>query len=419
MIYEKRLESGTRMIGEYLPHFRSISFGVWFGTGSVKETGGEDGLSHFLEHMLFKGTAKRSASDIASEMDGLGAQLNAFTSKECTCYYVKAMDEHIDRAVDVLSDLVYNSTFSPEEIEKEKGVVVEEILMIEDTPEDLAHELLSQTYYAPHPLSRPILGTQDSVRAFTRDDLLGYTKKHYTARNMVIAAAGNISEARLTELTERFFANAPSGQAEYQPEPFDALGKRFEAREKDIEQAHICLGFPAFPRDHDLLYPLFVLNNALGGTMSSRLFQKIREEKGLAYSVYTFPVSYSNCGMFGVYAGSGSAQAPEVIKLTLEEIESVKKTGLTDEEFARSKEQLKGSYILGQESTSGRMNSIGKSKLLLDRVDSEETVLEKINRVTPDDVRSIMPTVLDISRMTVALVGRINALKSEIDFIIG
>ncbi len=217
MIYEKRLESGTRMIGEYLPHFRSISFGVWFGTGSVKETGGEDGLSHFLEHMLFKGTAKRSASDIASEMDGLGAQLNAFTSKECTCYYVKAMDEHIDRAVDVLSDLVYNSTFSPEEIEKEKGVVVEEILMIEDTPEDLAHELLSQTYYAPHPLSRPILGTQDSVRAFTRDDLLGYTKKHYTARNMVIAAAGNISEARLTELTERFFANAPSGQEEYQP----------------------------------------------------------------------------------------------------------------------------------------------------------------------------------------------------------
>lgn len=418
MIFEKRMPNGARMIGEYLPHFRSISFGVWFGTGSVKETSGEEGLSHFLEHMLFKGTQRRTAAGIASEMDGLGAQLNAFTSKECTCYFVKAMDEHIDRAVDVLSDLIYNSAFQPEEIEKEKGVVVEEILMVEDSPEDLVHEILSQTFYAPHPLSKPILGHQESVRAFKQEDLFNYTQKHYTAHNMVIAAAGNINEKRLSELCDRFFENAPPGEIEYMPEPFEAAKKRFEVREKDVEQAHICLGFPAFPRDHDLLYPLFVLNNALGGTMSSRLFQKIREEKGLAYSVYTFPASYSNCGMFGIYAGSGAPQAPEVIKLILEELQGVLRSGLQDDEFERSKEQLKGSYILGQESTSGRMNSIGKSKLLLDRVDSEETVLEKINNVTPDDVRGILDTVLDTSKMTVALVGRVNALKEQIEKLI-
>lgn len=421
MYYEKTLDNGIRIIGQKMPHLRSVSLGVWAGTGSVKEHDGEAGISHFIEHMLFKGTENRSAQKIAEEMDSIGAQLNAFTSKECTCFYAKTLDEQIDIAADILSDMVLHSVFDLQEMEKEKGVVVEEINMSEDTPEDVAMELLSATYFgkdAPH--GKPILGTRDSVRGFSREDILSYMDRHYRENNLLLAVAGSFDENKIEELAHKYFGRKGSDiPLEPYPVPKSPQGVRFASAEKDIEQCHIAIAMPAFGPQDPNYYPMMVLNNALGGSMSSRLFQVIREQNGMAYSVYSFNSAYKDTGSLGIYAGTGASTAKSVLSLIIEELDKVKNHGITEEEFIRSRGQLRGSYILGNESPGARMNAIGKNKLLYGNVRSEEEVIRDIENVTMEKVNELAKQVLITDNIAVAVVGKTNGMREELSKLTG
>ncbi len=437
MILTDRLENGMRVIAEPMQGVRSAAIGVWIAAGPVYELENEAGISHMIEHMLFKGTERRTAGQIAAEMDGLGGNLNAFTAKECTCYYAKVLDEHLPKAVDILQDLVQNPKLDPEDLAREQGVVCEEILMMEDSPEELVHELLGRAVYGQSPLSKPILGTQESVRAFGRDDLHTYMQRRYQPQRMVVACAGHFEMPALMDMLNQAFRRAEgknlTGAAGADMPGMDmpgmdipgmempgmdmlpsalAEGRSFTGADKDVEQAHLCLGFPGFATDTAEQFALLVMNNALGGSMSSRLFQRIREEKGLAYSVYSYPTGYSKTGYFALYAGTGEKQGPEVAQLMLEEVRAMRERGMTEAEFTRAKEQLKGSYMLGQESSSARSGAIGRSMLLLGSAREEEDILRRIEAVRMEDVEAILPRVLDESRMAAALVARKGAKKA-------
>ena len=415
MVKRQVLPNGIRVIMQRMPEFRSVAMGAWIAAGAVYEQEQEAGVSHFIEHMLFKGTQTRSAVEIAATMDGIGGNLNAFTAKECTCYYVKVLDEHIGVAVDVLSDMLLHPKLDPGDIEKEQGVVCEEILMVQDTPEDLVHEMLASAMYENTPLSKPILGSQQSVRVLTRESLQGYMNRHYCADSIVIACAGNFEEEALIALLSEKLQDGCGQRKSDMPESTLRTGRSFQAAEKDIEQVHIAMGLRGFAADTDQLYAMLILNNAFGGSMSSRLFQTIREERGLAYSVYSYPSSYNKTGYFALYAGTGEKQAPEVVQLMLEEIEKLRRDGITKEEFTRSKEQLKGGYMLGQESTSARANAIGKSELLRGMVYTDEQIMARIERVSMDDVMDILPEVLNLDNGAASFVGRMSAQAKQIE----
>lgn len=411
MIRQTTLPSGIRLVYETMEHVRSVSLGVWVDTGSVRETAETAGASHLIEHMLFKGTERRSAEQIAIEMDAVGGNMNAFTGKECTCFYAKVLDEHLELAADVLSDIVFHSVFDPAELKKEQGVVLEEILMNEDSPEDVAGEESAMLFFGDEPLAGPILGTRESVRAFTREKLLAYHTEFYVPNNIVVAAAGNFHEARLIETVSRWFERpAQTGASQPVLQRYPG-GRREKFIQKDIEQVHLCLTLPGFARDSDGQFPIAVLSNIIGGSMSSRLFQTIREKLGLAYSVYSYPTSYTGTGTFTFYAGTGEAQAAEVLGRMLEEIEGVRKNGVTREELERCRDQLKGSYLLGMESTSARMNALGKMLLLQNREYNEQETIRRIECVTMEDIERILPVCLDLSQASTALVGRIKKQK--------
>lgn len=403
----RELKNGVRVAMERMDHVRSVSIGIWVNTGSVREGDDEGGASHFIEHMAFKGTPTRTAEQIAAEMDAIGGSLNAFTSKECTCFYAKVLDEHLPIAVDLLSDITFHSTFEAEELEREKRVIVEEILMTEDTPEDLTAERANALFFQQDPLARPILGTRESVTAFDRERLLSYRAAHYTPRNTVVACAGHFEEETLLKLLEDKLDLAASDLAAAPLRQAYPGGARAECVQKDIEQVHLTLMFPGFARDAAGQYPLAILSNIVGGSMSSRLFQSIREQRGLAYSVYSYPVFYASTGTFALYAGTGEAQAVEVVKLMREELARLRSDGVTPEEFDRCKAQLKGSYLLGLEGSGARMNVIGKVALLQNREYREEDTLNRIACVTIKDVEDMIPTVLDESQMCASFVGRV------------
>lgn len=403
----RELKNGVRVAMERMEHVRSVSIGIWVNTGSVREGDDEGGASHFIEHMAFKGTPTRTAEQIAAEMDAIGGSLNAFTSKECTCFYAKVLDEHLPIAVDLLSDITFHSTFEAEELEREKRVIVEEILMTEDTPEDLTAERANALFFQQDPLARPILGTRESVTAFDRERLLSYRTAHYTPRNTVVACAGHFEEETLLKLLEDKLDLAASDLAAAPLRQAYPGGARAECMQKDIEQVHLTLMFPGFARDAAGQYPLAILSNIIGGSMSSRLFQSIREQRGLAYSVYSYPVFYASTGTFALYAGTGEAQAVEVVKLMREELARLRSDGVTPEEFDRCKAQLKGSYLLGLEGSGARMNVIGKVALLQNREYREEDTLNRIACVTIKDVEDMIPTVLDESQMCASFVGRV------------
>lgn len=403
----RELKNGVRVAMERMEHVRSVSIGIWVNTGSVHEAEDEGGASHFIEHMAFKGTPTRTAEQIAAEMDAIGGSLNAFTSKECTCFYAKVLDEHLPIAVDLLSDITFHSTFEAEELEREKRVIVEEILMTEDTPEDLTAERANALFFQQDPLARPILGTRESVTAFDRERLLGYRTAHYTPRNTVVACAGHFEEETLLKLLEDKLDLAASDLAAAPLRQAYPGGARAECVQKDIEQVHLTLMFPGFARDAAGQYPLAILSNIIGGSMSSRLFQSIREQRGLAYSVYSYPVFYASTGTFALYAGTGEAQAVEVVKLMREELARLRSDGVTPEEFDRCKAQLKGSYLLGLEGSGARMNVIGKVALLQNREYREEDTLNRIACVTIKDVEDMIPIVLDESQMCASFVGRV------------
>ena len=403
----RELKNGVRVAMERMDHVRSVSIGIWVNTGSVREGDDEGGASHFIEHMAFKGTPTRTAEQIAAEMDAIGGSLNAFTSKECTCFYAKVLDEHLPIAVDLLSDITFHSTFEAEELEREKRVIVEEILMTEDTPEDLTAERANALFFQQDPLARPIQGTRESVTAFDRERLLSYRAAHYTPRNTVVACAGHFEEETLLKLLEDKLDLAASDLAAAPLRQAYPGGARAECVQKDIEQVHLTLMFPGFARDAAGQYPLAILSNIIGGSMSSRLFQSIREQRGLAYSVYSYPVFYASTGTFALYAGTGEAQAVEVVKLMREELARLRSDGVTPEEFDRCKAQLKGSYLLGLEGSGARMNVIGKVALLQNREYREEDTLNRIACVTIKDVEDMIPTVLDESQMCASFVGRV------------
>jgi len=412
MCEEFVLENGLRVVTEYIPHFPSVSVGLWIGAGSMYETQEENGLSHFVEHMLFKSTQNRTTKEIAVEMDAIGGQVNAFTSKECTCYYAKVIAEHLDRAMSLLSDLLLNAKMEEEEFEKERGVILEEIAMGEDTPEDLVYDLLAQAYFGDHPLARPILGTGEHIASVTRKQLMDFRAKHYRPDNTVLAIAGQFDLVQFKEMAQRYLGQWKAEGETSLPEPVLGCDGSILRKTKDIEQVHVCLAYPGVAQDDEDLYPLTVMNNLFGGGMSSRLFQVIREEMGAAYSVYSYPSTYTNCGTLTLYAGTSPETAQSVIDALHEQIDLLKKGGITDEEFAMAKDQLKVSYVLGLESSSSRMSSIGRSKLLRGRAVDPQDVVRKIEAVTKEDVERIIRRVFS-NTCAASVVGR-NADKLKV-----
>ncbi len=399
------MPNGLRVVGERIPHFRSVSVGLWIGTGSQHEQSGEAGLSHFLEHMVFKGTEKRSARQIAEEMDAVGGQLNAFTSKECTCFYAKTVDEHLDLAMDVVCDLATHPTFDPKELEKEKGVVLEEISMAEDTPEDLVHEILMLANYGDQPVARPILGTAEKISGYRRENLADYWKCMYRPQNAVLSIAGNYDWAQVQALLEAHLgAWAPEGLRAHGCDT-QSVAPTCLAREKEIEQVHICLGFPGLSIGDPRNYELSLFNSVYGGAMSSRLFQKIREESGMAYTVYSYPNAYTDCGMLSVYAATNPDTAAQVYEQILEVTRAFAREGLTREEFNMAREQLKASFILGSESTSSRMQSNGRRMLLMNETRTESEVIDRVNAITFESANDLMRATLTAPH-SLALVGK-------------
>jgi len=405
MFRKELLTNGIRVLTEEIPYVNSVSVGIWIKVGSRYESVENNGISHFIEHMLFKGTEKRSAKEIANSIDKIGGQLNAFTSKECTCFYAKVLDTHFDIALDVLADMFFNSTFSSVEIDKERGVVLEEINMYEDSPEDLVHDLFSQAVWSGNPLGMSILGTEESLENINRDKIVEYFNANYIPRNIVISVVGNLKHGEAVEKIKGYFENALHRDSSVPSIAIPSFEPKYTLKSKVTEQAHLCLGFNGLDIKNRAFYPMLVLNNVFGGAMSSRLFQKIREDRGLAYSVFSYPSSFEDCGLFSIYAGSKPDNLKSVAELIMEEINSIKAAGITEEELYDSKEQLKGSYILGLESTSGRMISIGKSELLLEKIYSPAEILEKIDEVNMDSVNGIIKYLFDVDNMGAAVIG--------------
>lgn len=412
MFQKELLSNGIRIVTEEIQYINSVSLGIWVNVGSRYENIENNGVSHFIEHMLFKGTEKRSAKEIANSIDKIGGQLNAFTSKECTCFYAKVLDTHFDIALDVLADMFFNSNFDTGDIEKEKGVVLEEINMYEDSPEDLVHDLFSQAVWASNPLGMPILGTSESLNSLSRDKILNYFKENYTPRNIVISVVGNFKHKDAVSKIKEYFIKTDDNRSNYAKKALPRFETEYILKNKVTEQAHLCMGFKGLDIKSENFYPMLVMNNVLGGAMSSRLFQKIREDRGLAYSVFSYPSSFEDCGLFSIYAGTKPGNLKKVTELIMEEIRTVKKEGITEEELYDSKEQLKGSYILGLESTSGRMISIGKSELLQGRIYSPAEIIEKIDSVDMEHVNKIIQYIFDESNMGAAVIG---SLKKNTD----
>lgn len=404
MYYKDVLPNGLRLITEEIPHVHSAVIGIWVGTGSRHEDKEIHGVSHFLEHMLFKGTKNRTAKQIAETLEAVGGQLNAFTSKEVTCYYAKVLHEHFDLATDVLSDMFFNSLFLETEINKEKNVILEEIKMYEDTPDDLVHDVFSNTLWHDHPLGQPVIGTNESVEKLTREQLVAYNKSRYVPKNVVISVVGKIKRQQVLEKIQSIFAGFSGELIEKKiSEPKVNNSATFVTR--DIEQVHLCLGTPGLYNQHPNIYSLHVLNNILGGGLSSRLFQDIREERGLAYSIYSYHSGYSNAGLFGVYAGTSRQNFEVVLELILKQIADIKKNGITKDELERTKQQVKGSILLSLENVSHRMSSLGKSEISYGRIVTPDEIVESIMKVTNESVIEVAQQMFKPENFALAVVG--------------
>jgi predicted Zn-dependent peptidase len=410
MIVRDALNNGIRLVTESMGHVRSVSLGVWLTRGSRHETDGDSGIAHFVEHMLFKGTATRSAEDIAQAVDSIGGQLDAFTAKEYASYYVKVLDEHLPLAVDILSDIVLRPAFNDIDIEREKKVILEEIKMVEDTPDDLVHELFTQAFWEGHPLGRPILGTKESVEGLTQQRLRDHFRGAYAAENVIISAAGNLEHASLREALEKAFGEMPSaGRKETWTPP--AVVPKVVIRTKELEQSHICLGASSYPQNHDSRYASYVLNTMLGGSMSSRLFQNIREKRGLAYSVFSGINAYRDAGSLTVYAGCANEAVGEVIDLVVEEMKVIKQAPVPDSELRRAKDHLKGSVMLSLENTASRMSHLARQEIYFDRQFSLDETLEGIERVTPADIQQVAHDVFSNGSLAATVLGQVNGLE--------
>lgn len=387
-------KNGVRIVHEFVPHVRSVSVGIWVKAGSRHELPHENGLTHFIEHMLFKGTSSRTAKQIAEEFDRIGGNINAFTSKEYTCYYSKTLDHHAGKAIDILTDMFFNSLFSEEEIEKERQVVLEEILMVEDTPDDDVHEQLWQVMYPKHPMGASILGTPDTLKTFSGETIRYYMSKQYIPENIIISIAGNINKDLIHQIEDHF----GSFQADQKTEQFTSSPSfvaGHSVKKRETEQGHLCLGYEGLPVNDPEIFSLVVMNNILGGSMSSRLFQEVREEKGLAYSIYSYHSSYSDHGSVVIYGGTSNNQMEELHQTILESIRKIKAEGMTDTEIDNAKEQLKGNLLLGLEGTSARMNRNGKNEIVYGEHRSTDEILQMIDQVDRNSVKAVIDRLLD------------------------
>jgi predicted Zn-dependent peptidase len=405
------LPNGVRVVTERMPHVRSISVGVWIATGSREESREQTGISHFIEHMLFKGTKNRSAEQIARSVDSIGGGLDAFTSKELVSYNVKVLDEHLPEAFDIVSDLVRNPLFEKAEIEKEKGVILEELKMDVDNPEYLIHEIFSSNFWKGHALGRPILGTRDTIRSFDRAKIERYYRQFYTPKNILITAAGNLSHKRLTQLVEDHFGDLkrqPVPKVEACPKPHAPLVFR---NKSSLEQVHLYMGVPSIPMPHKERFACYILNAILGGGMSSRLFQNIREKQGLAYTVFSELTMYHDAGCMMVYAGTSPRSAGKVIDSIVHEMGEITDHLVTPEELRRAKDHLKGSFVLGLESTSSRMGNLARQELYFKRFFSISEMLESIEKVTAEEVQRLAVQFFDPKHTAVAMLGRLDGFR--------
>ena len=404
MVFEKRYENGLRLVVKQMQAFRSVTIGILVGTGASVETDEEDGISHFIEHMQFKGTKKRNAFEISDAFDRLGAQVNAFTGKDLTCYYSKCTTEHTSACFELLSDLFLRSTFPEEEMEREKGVVCEEISMNEDTPEDLCLDLLSRAFYGKENYGRNILGTVKNVKGFTVEDINRYKRARYCPENIVISFAGGIDFKTAQTLVETYFGDLEKGK--FEKRTIKLIDKRKSlVKSKPIEQMHIAIGYPSVRRGDKNENVASAINGVLGGSMSARLFQEVREKRGLAYSVYSYLSTYAECGTQVIYAGVNPAQKDQAYEAIETVVKELKEKGVTQEEFNRSREQMKSGMLFAQESSNSQMLLYGKYMLYFDQVFDFDKKLEAINAMTLDDSKIALEKMFDESQKAIALVG--------------
>ena len=412
-IQKQVLPNGLVAITETMSHVRSVSVGVWVRNGSRREIPEENGLAHFIEHMVFKGTERRSAEAIAREMDSVGGMLDAFTSKEQICFNAKVLDANLPIAFDVIADLVLRPKFDSEDVKKERKVVLEEIKMDLDNPEYLLHEIFTRGFWPGHSLGRPILGTPETVKKFNRDAVCSRFQNWFAPDHLVVTAAGNVTHDQVMELVQREFGTLqPAGPADDGGAPQTQAPIRLE-KKRDLEQAHICIGVPSVPLTHQDRFGFAVLNNLLGGGMSSRLFQNIREKRGLAYAVFSELTPYSDAGMMTVYAGTAADAVGQVIDLTIQEFRSLKETLVTEEELRRSKNHLKGSLMLSLESTSSRMSNLARQELYFGRFFSLDEILAAIEAVTREELQSLARRYFKTDHIAVTVLGPLNGFTLD------
>jgi len=405
------LANGVRVITEAMPHVRSVSVGVWINAGSRSETPEQNGISHFIEHMLFKGTTRRSAEDIARSVDSIGGNLDAFTAKELVCFNTKVLDQHLSLAFDVLADLVLHPMFRAEDLEKEKSVILEEIKMEADSPDYLVHEIFSSNFWKDHPLGKPILGTPQTVKRFDRAMVQDYYSSIYVPANLIVTAAGNLTHERLVALVSEHFESLPPGKP-MPPDPVPGTHARLVLRNKKaLEQVHLVLGVPSYALPHEERFACYVMNTLLGGGMSSRLFQNIRERQGLAYAVFSELSPYRDTGCMSIYAGTSTESAPKVVDSIMQEFRQLKSETVGDEELRRAKDHLKGSLMLSLESTSSRMSNLARQEMYFAKFFTLDELVESIEAVTADDVQRIARTFFDPKQVALTVLGNLENLK--------
>lgn len=406
MIKKTTLNNGIRVITERIPYASSVSIGIWVANGSRHERRESNGVAHFIEHLLFKGTDRRSSLDIAREIDSVGGVLNAFTSREYVCYYAKVLDKFLPKAVDLLTDIFLHSTFDNEEIEKERRVVLQEINMMEDTPDDLIHDLFHQHFWKGHPLGMSILGDAESVTGLSREAIIAYKDQMYRADDIIVTAAGNVTHDKLTALLEEYLHGVEPGHGRCESAP-PVYERRIELIEKDLEQIHVCLGLKGVQQSHPQRYDAFIMNAILGGSMSSRLFQEVREKSGLAYSVYSYIASHADAGSLVVYAGASPENSTELLEIMLREIGRFKTEPVPADQLEGAREQLKGNLLLSLESSDNRMSRLAKNEIYFGTPLPLTDIMEGFDRVTSESIQQLAREILDNSALTLVMLGRI------------
>jgi len=405
MISYWTLSNGARVVVEEIPHVRSAAIGIYVGVGSRHETKGLKGASHFIEHMLFKGTSRLTARDIAEKFEGIGGQLNAYTSKEYTCVYARTLDENIDLAADIIFDMIFDSRFADKDFETEKGVVAEEINMNEDAPDDLIHDRFARSLWLDHPMGSPILGTMETVASFNRDDVYQFYKSAYIPSNMIIAVAGNVQALEIRDRIEGLLEKQNHSQVSFPYTKPKAYRSFMDLMEKDTEQVQICIGVQGISYNDESRYAMNVMNSIFGGGMSSRLFQKLREELGLAYSIYSYPSNYSDTGAYSIYIGTGRNKISSCFEALQRQMESLLSHGITGEELERTRRLIKSSMYLGLEGVMNRMSRLGKSIIMHNEIVSPEEAIDRVMQVEQEQIKDLAVRLLGNQTVSIAAIG--------------